>query len=245
MVQFIDGLYVKNYLNTYLVANNMKPATEIGFTRSYGHTHSTLAIRSIDEIQAEYAPIKARRIAEHTALLDKFSLVYSKDNAIRVIPCDYTACKDKHIVDSTKFFVAKEKFALDRLMNAKSDREQGIAFGFPIEDIEAFENWNSSRHVNAAEMYRNIEDATDRNISIPSWLAYLSHVPSKIDIVSENISESSKKQGVLFRDFVRKNNPSLAVLVEKDFSDTLPSRTVTNPDGSIVLVYGGKYFMTD
>lgn len=109
---------------------------------------------------------------------------------------------------------------LARLIQAEetgADEEWGIAFGYPLEAVQAYGKLINGERRDATYMDVCLAKAKQAGMKLPLWLAYLSFIPEQLDIVGNNVSASSRALGEKYQAFVRKNNPSLAEEVEKYF----------------------------
>ena len=237
MTLYNDNILIKDYMNLVLVANDLKPATETGFQKSYGHNHCIPRLISIEDERRDYIPKKVKRLHDHKIVIEQFPLLYITQFFENSIDCDFLGCNETYFNEGVQFYVAKDDYLLHKLLNAKSDREKGEAYGFPKEAIEFFANPLRKGCGAAAEMYRNIEYAIENGIPIPSWLAYISHVPEKTDFINNDVSESSRDLGQKYQSFIKQNHPDLAKMVEENFITRLPSKIYIDPKGNICSVY--------
>jgi hypothetical protein len=233
----IEGILTKDYMNLILVVNGLKPATEMGFVKCYGHKCGTPRPISIADERKEYAPQKQKRLLEYKDTINKFPLIYTTEFSEGLYDCDRLGCNDVFFNECVQVYIAKDRLSLDRLLNAKTHREKGEAYGFPKEAIDAFANPGRKGFGFASEMYMNIEQAIDADVPIPSWLAYLSYVPEKTDFVNNDVSESSRILGEKYQSFMRQNHPDIALKVEEDFIVQFPKRTYVDEKGAIVLEF--------
>lgn len=136
-------------------------------------------------------------------------------------------------------YVADCSDNLARLIQAEEidrDEQWGIAFGYPLEAVQAYDKIINRERRNATYMDVCLAKAKQAGMKLPLWLAYLSFIPEQMDIVGNNVSAPSKALGEKYQAFVRKNNPQLAEEVEKYFmSQLLPDSWVLQPDGSYEL----------
>jgi len=113
------------------------------------------------------------------------------------------------------FYVGRNEKFLDRLVNANTDPELGLALGYPLDATESFLKSIEGEVRTWEYVYNQIRKTIGTNIPIPDWIAYISHVPAYFDLVNGIVSESSKMQGEFYESYVRRNNPRLAERVLK------------------------------
>ena len=127
---------------------------------------------------------------------------------------------------------------MERLLSAKSDREIGLALGFPNESVEAYQKVIDGERRDGSYVSVSLARAKQAGIELPTWLAYICFVPENLDLVNGNISPSSQILAEKYQNFVRKNNPDLARRVEQNFLDRkLPDSWEKTPDGGYSCCY--------
>lgn len=223
MVELKGILDVGDELNLYLVVNGVKPATMVSLsslnpsldtrvTKSEELRdkvrHVTLRLNSdvvddlkryLDGSEANYKDWKQENVSESWD---------SQGNKIM-----HQTCYD-HM-----FYVGSDKKGLERLVSAKSDREIGLALGFPIESAEAYRKIINGERRDGSYVPVSLAKAKQAGIELPTWLAYICFVPENLDLVNGNVSLSSKQLAETYQNFVRQNNPDLAERVEQHFLD--------------------------
>jgi len=117
--------------------------------------------------------------------------------------------------ESIEVKVAKDLRNLERLSKANSDFQIGLALGYPRSSVRAFRK----RPINFGIVEGNVIEAHKVGMQIPTWLAYLSHVPRRIDLTVGIVSEPDRRLGILYQDTVREHNPELAKRIEEYFLD--------------------------
>lgn len=214
----LQGLEPGEELNLYLVANGFKPATTIVVKHFYGYEPGAES-----EIVLQYRDTFDRMGLKYEERLDEFVIT---DNG-------------KEIKSATLGFdVGKCQENLDALRNAKTSEEVGLAYGYPKEAAEAFQKVIDGEPRDGQYFQISLAKAKEAGIDIPSWLAYISHVPEQLNLVGGDVSVSSKELGERYQSFVRTHNPTLAERVEKTFMDkNLPYRLERTPNGSYGLYY--------
>ena len=127
--------------------------------------------------------------------------------------------------------VGKNRQALEALANAHNFRDHGFAFGYPEDAVEAY--CNGARGAYLVELAR----ARKAGVEIPSWVAYLTHVPAHLDIVGNRTSASSEQQARSYQALTRTLHPRLASRVEKELKDLLlPDEWHIGADGEYEYV---------
>ena len=118
------------------------------------------------------------------------------------------------------FNVGASSQNLDRLVNAFKFRhiggvkfftELGLALGYPADAVEAFpgkEAWSFKN---------SLRKAAEARVALPLYLAYLTHIPAKIDLLNGGISSSSQEQAMQYQKHVTEHNPMLAQAVKTEF----------------------------
>lgn len=222
-------LYIKDELNLYLVANNLKPATTITahpYERNYE-----------DEKQEELAWrfLEGRDIAGLQAYEDLCSRISGIKTLLSADFQHYMArgINTRNFPITVSFDVATSEDNLERLFLAGNDIRYGFAYGYPEEAVHAFSKVIDGVKRNGTYFSVCLARAKRLGIELPLWLAYISFVPDRMDIASGDVSMSSRQLGERYMKFVRANNPSLAEKVEKYFKEEpLPERWCKLRDGS-------------
>jgi hypothetical protein len=128
------------------------------------------------------------------------------------------------------FYVSSTQDDLEGLLSAKSDREIGLALGFPIESVEAYQKIIDGERRNGSYVSVSLAKAKQAGLELPTWLAYISFVPKNLDLINENVS--IQRFAEKYQNFVRRNNPNLAKRVEQEFLDReFPDSWEQKPDG--------------
>lgn len=229
MLGMFEGVSISNELELYLVTNNLKPAAFV-------------------ELSPLYLPSYRNKINNNTCIklngedisnlkknLNDSGLEYKiRKKFFFRIPKQNKIIEYEHV----PFGVASNKESLERLINAKSTEEIGLALGYPVEASRAYKTIINGEKINHTTFKVYLAKAQKAGFEIPTWLAYISFIPDKIDIVNENVSKSSKELGKKYQEFVRKNNPILAQIVEFFFQDeSHPTNWKKKEDGSYELIY--------
>ncbi len=260
--ELVSKLHVQTELNLFLVYHGLKPATETTF-------HTTLPpsrINSSDGIR----PSSEAEVSQFKELLDTLGLTYEemrtetrlKNGRVqnrkschvhergmhRKSPIRREAEFGKYTRD-VDFHIGKDEESLKRLTEAFSREDKyskkwhddvGLAFGYPKDATDAFSNVIDGVIRTGLYMSVCMAEAKKAGIELPTWLAYISHIPEQLDIVANDVSHSSMELGKKYQTFVREHNPVLAERVEEHFKNKkLPERWAKHED-SYVLDYGHR-----
>jgi hypothetical protein len=112
---------------------------------------------------------------------------------------------------------------MDSVLNGDTEKI-GLSLGYPEDAVKYFSKEFGKRRVAEENFQYPILKAKNEGKEIPDWLAYISYIPEKLDIINGNVSDSSRCLGERYMNYVRKNNPYLAEVVESSFKryiDTL------------------------
>jgi hypothetical protein len=218
----IQGLYPKDELNLYLVLNGLKPATHLHLDPTYinGKKHiERTDSEGILKVFTEEINLTKEEIQEFRKTLLLHNILYNKrEDCIIIIEPNALGTRTK--AQGEAYFVAKDKPALERLVKSWTDfndYERGLALGYPEMASKYFKQEFNGNFVDGGYWIDSIKNAIKTNTNIPTWLGYLSHVPIKINIVTNTYSKESEEQGKLYESFVRENNPWLATKVDAKF----------------------------
>jgi hypothetical protein len=111
---------------------------------------------------------------------------------------------------------AKDKEHLDKLITARTDKDIGLALGFPKEAIAAYNEVVAGERRDGQYAEVSLAKAKQAGLQLPTWLAYINHVPEKLDLMNSDVSETSRALGNKYQTFVRSTN-DLARRVEEQF----------------------------
>lgn len=234
-------------LNLYLVANELKPTTWIiPSPNNFRFRDDIFGNKVIQDkvtrngIEYTFTNISPRVINRFKNRLNGLGVSYKefdkKNESEFFNPSGET--QRVAVSEDTHFYVGSDDEKLEKLVSAESDEEFGLALGFPVEAVNAFGKViDGERRIGTYESV-SLAKAKKAGIELPNWLAYLSFVPEKLDLINGDVSESSQELGERYRDFVRTNNPKLARKVEKDFlRKRLPDSWEKNSKGNYKLMY--------
>ena len=226
-----QGIDIDSEKNLYLVANKLKPASLILFSPCYFNKgYDGIKIEGGKKFyETSYVKLKPEDITQFRESVGKLCIFYHQG---KIEPRPFDGGNRRVVqIEEVMFEVGKDKESLDKLVVAKTDKEIGLALGYPTEAAEAFGKKINGETRNGHYCEVALIKAQEKGIEIPTWLAYISHVPEELDLVNRNISESSRELGKKYQDFIKKNNPKLAKGVEQDFLRYLLKKYIKTADG--------------
>mgnify|MGYP006411790707 FL=1 len=214
----INGLKMQDELNLYLVSEGIKPASIIDLDPTFFQYVDgyDIEVRGGNNLifSKEDMRVRTQDIFEFKNILVE-SDVEHKFESFWNFP-KVNVYGDQISVNSCNFYIGMDKFCLDSLVNAKTHSEKGLALGYPLDDVAAFQD-QINKPIMAARFYRELQYAGEVGIERPTWLAYLSHMPNRFNLLEDDVSGKFRNLGMMYRQFVCENNPLLAIRVEKNF----------------------------
>ena len=117
-------------------------------------------------------------------------------------------------VESFEFIFGYER-ELKRLVNAQDVVQTGLALGYPDDAVFEFEKQGIKARKNYEARLQLIKDS---GIQLPSWMAYLDHIPV-VGLSGNEVCSSSRQLAERYQYFVRAENPSLAERIEALFQE--------------------------
>ena len=193
---------VKDWMNLYLVANKIKPVTTFGLM--YFHS---------DEVGTYKGPLSVNNLLSFERGIDKLNLCYLKRQGFET-EGDCGLHKGEAL-----FYISTDSELLKKFIYSTSIKDRGIALGYPEDACGFFEN----NERDAPTIIGEAVKALYAGIEVPSWIAYISHCPIKLDLINNKTSKSSRDQGEMYQKFIRKNYPNLANKVESYFIHRIAS----------------------
>ena len=204
----VKGLWIWDECNLYLVANGLKPASFIIY----------------DALYFDREKISQREISRFEKFIG-MNGVFFKSDCIKPFLSVYKNEKGEHFKerDILGISIGKDEESLDKLVNAKTSVEIGLALGYPVEAVDAFGKIINGEKRDGIYLVKSLIRAKKERMQIPTWLAYIGHIPEELDFVNNTVSKTSIELGERYKEFVRTNNPELAGRVERSFRDRYES----------------------
>ncbi len=222
-------------LNLYLVVCGLKPASlvtldPLNFDEGYD-------IRRKENMSYNEEPdmrLKPEHINQFRKFLEDLGVPYHQNGTENWQT--YNESGKPIQAESILFQVGKDKSSLERLLNAKNDGEIGLVLGFPVEAVKAYGKMIDGEIRDGQYAQISLAKAKQAGLELPTWLAYINHIPEDLDLVGGNVSETSQALGKKYQAFVRENNPELAKRVEQHFLNRrLPDFWEKTPNGSYAI----------
>jgi len=238
MISQIKGINIEDKLNLYLVANALKPACVVTldplyFDRDYNLEKNGDTIFIYEESNIK---LKPEHLDQFKKYLNKLNVIYHQD---KIENWQTYNVNGKPInVERILFQVGKDSYSLERLVNARSDEEIGLSLGYPSDAVKVYGKVINGERRDGQYVQVSLAKARQAGLELPTWLAYISHVPKYLDLVGGKVSETSKALGEKYQKFVRVSNPDLAKRVEEHFLNRrLPDSWERTPNGSYVIYF--------
>lgn len=232
MIKSIQGIDIVDELSLYLMTNGLKPASLVTLDPllldgEYNITHkeNTMFIYEGSDIK-----LKPKHITQFREFLDKLDVAYHQ-NKTKTWQT-YNEDEKPIQVEEILFQVGKDESSLEKLLDAKNDEAIGLALGFPLEAAKAYQTTINGELRDGNYLQISLAKTKQAGLELPTWLAYINHVPEDLDLVGGNVSKTTQALGETYQVFVRENNPALAKRVEQHFLDRrLPDQWKLNSDG--------------
>lgn len=253
MRQFPRILLADDELDLYLTINQLKPASMVSACPSLSKGDENAFVRESKVLSdgRKHTMLKVNPIELDylRAWLFAFECGYEERNDY--VDCDdYTERKglsaednfhdekNQFVIVNSRFFVGTNEQTLERLLNATNYRDRDLALGYPVDAADAF---YERVEQNKESFLVTLIKARQAGIELPSWLAYLTHIPTGINLAKGQISSSSAEQAIMYQNFVRKHNPELAEAVEDYFEKKASAtRWKIDPTGNTLRLYFDK-----
>ena len=209
-----QNMFAKDNLNIYLGIYELKSATLI------------LLNPTIKKIKYTTITTDIKETNEFKKKLDRLNTCYE----IQCFKITDICGKKASITEYFEVFnIAKTEQNLQLLVNAKNDYDIGIALGYPEEAVKNYLKVINGERRDGTYSQVSIAKAKQASIPISILLAYISYVPEQLDIVNNDISQTTKKLGETYQNYTTKNHPGLARIVEVEFKNThLPIKWIKN-----------------
>ena len=100
---------------------------------------------------------------------------------------------------------------------ARNDYELGNALGYPSDAVLRYSELTSQGKPPALAYLYNMITAVETGVQLPSWLAYIDHVPSEYNLRKGRVAQSSEEYARIAMEYTVKNNYQLACKLHIDF----------------------------
>lgn len=223
LVRKLDGRC--DELNLFLTANGLKPASTVTFNTKARHSKSVPDPVTVnkDEISQFRNLLDALGLprAEYGGRYSPFKRImrrHSKGHLRRTNDYDawinFDIGKDdeslNRLTEAGKKLLEARRDGASQEIQAKLDEWVGLAYGYPKEAAWAFRKVIDGEKRDGGYLMGSMVEARDANVKIPTWMAYISHIPEQLDFVNGRVSPSSEALGEKYQSFVRKYAPELA-----------------------------------
>lgn len=239
MQQLMNALNIKDKLHIELVKSGLKPASYIDFggvyfPSAYDVDFEGVYIRDLKG-NVDSASLLPHIIKQFEAELKSVSVVFHPISDAEMITYFIGAKPSKPISLKTKVYaIAFSPENIDKIIEARTDCEIGLALGYPREDVKAYHQVIDRQRRDGTYFCRSLGNAIQAGVEVPQWLAYISDIPKELDLVKSQISPQIKELGNKYQNYIRKTNEPLAESVEQEF---LRRCSKTVPDGFIHYAY--------
>lgn len=238
MSKLTQGINIEDELNLYLIDNSLKPASLITLNPlNFDEGYNIRREGDIWFIHEETdIKLKPEHIEKFREFLDKLDVAYHQNRTENWQTCNENGKPIQ--AEIILFQVGRDESSLERLLNAKNDKNIGLALGFPVEAVEAYGKIIDDEMRNGQYVQISLAKAKQARLELPTWLAYISYIPEDLDLVGGKVSETSQELGEKYQGFVRANNPDLAKRVEQHFlNKRLPDYWERTPDRSYTIYF--------
>ncbi len=114
-------------------------------------------------------------------------------------------------------FVGRSRADVSLASHAHNDHELGLALGYPNDAILKYSELTSQGKPPALAYQHDIIMAIENGVQLPSWLAYVDHVPSGYNLKKGRVAESSEEHARIAMEYTVKGNYQLACKLHADF----------------------------
>lgn len=245
-LEIISTLRLSDRLNLALVAGGLLPATDIAlscssFAKIYGSeiAQTTTEQDSLDpSIFAKISEAGFKRFEQELCELGIFGIL-RKEKEICLyyipyyIPANIQHSSNPHwklselrhseyecrkvLVPHRWYMVGHTMQPANKLMNAFSDYEWGVALGYPLEDVNSHVGLSLQLGLG---LVGAIHNAFDAHTVLPTWLAYIQHEPRYANFVDSQVcvSEESQKFAIKCEAYIKDRYPDIDLDVQKEFN---------------------------
>ena len=100
---------------------------------------------------------------------------------------------------------------------ASNDYELGNALGYPYDAVSRYFQLTSQGKPPALAYLHNMIIAVENGVQLPSWLAYVDHIPSEYNLKRGKVAESSEGYARIAMEHTVRGNYQLACKLHVDF----------------------------
>ena len=100
---------------------------------------------------------------------------------------------------------------------ASNDYELGNALGYPYDAVSRYFQLTSQGKPPALAYLHNMIIAVENGVQLPSWLAYVDHIPSEYNLKRGKVAESSEEYARIAMEHTVRGNYQLACKLHVDF----------------------------
>ena len=238
MIISTQGIDIVDELNLYLMTEGLKPASLVTLDPLHldgkyniKHEENTMFIYEDSDIK-----LTPEHITQFRDVLDKIDVAYHQ-NKTKTWQT-YNEDGKSINVEEILFRVGKDKSSLENVLDAQNDNAIGLALGFPLEAAKAYKTNINDELRDGNYIQASLAKAKQAGLELPTWLAYINHVPENLDLVGGNVSKTTQALGEAYQFFVRNNNPELAERVEHHFLDRkIPDQWKLTPGGIYTIQF--------
>ncbi len=202
-------LYPLNYLDLYLVANDLVPATHLLIQNI-----DLRGSKSIGKLIMPNKEILAVKRSVYRVIKNRLGL-YCTVTGVNIFD-NLNMGKRKTHADML-FSISKNADNQYRHIHAKDDYEMGLMSGYPLEAILKYGKKFGEKRWEWFSVYAPLHKKISEDPYAHIEQAYLTWVPESADPNTGEIGSASKQKCIEYMNFVRAHNPELAASVEKCF----------------------------
>lgn len=114
-------------------------------------------------------------------------------------------------------FVGRSRADVSLAAYARNDYELGSALGYPDDAVLRYSQLTSQGKPPALAYLYNMITAVEKGVQLPSWLAYVDHVPSEYNLMRGRVAQSSEERARRAMEYTVRGNYQLACKLHVDF----------------------------
>lgn len=126
-------------------------------------------------------------------------------------------------------FVGRSRAGVSLASHALNDYELGHALGYPGDAVLRYSQLTSQGKPPALAYQHDIIMALENGVQLPSWLAYVNHVPSEYNLKKGRVAQSSEEHARIAMEYTVRDNYRLACSLHAYLSDRV-SRLMANAE---------------